>query len=345
MIGRTGGVRFIVRLPNSWCVADAGAITEVAAAAEELGFWGVSVQDHFIQDGSVAPCGHPAGHGDDRNALDALQVLAYVAGQTKRVRLVASVIVLPMHNPFTLAKETAALDVLSGGRLVLGTGVGAQPVEQSAIVEGQSLGGLGGISRREFNTFGVTGHRGRFADESIRIIDALWTQERSTLHGETYSFDDLEVFPKPVQRPRPPIWVGGRSLGAQRRAARYGDGWIPSQCSVAAFDSGVQTVRSLAAKRGRAAPPDLGVCTFLSAAATDDAARATMMAGLLRRFDGPEALFAGTIAGSPRTVIDQITRYRQAGLNVIDAKLIPLELGPTLEQMRIIATEVIPAFA
>ncbi|MBM4433578.1 MAG: LLM class flavin-dependent oxidoreductase [Chloroflexi bacterium] len=338
------GVRFCVRLPHSWCAADPRAIARVAAEAERLGFWGVSVQDHFIQDAGVAPCGKDGAHGEDRNAMDALQVLAYVAARTERVRLVTGVIVLPMRNPFSLAKEVATLDVLSSGRVVFGVGVGAPP-QGGTSSEGQHLGGHSSIASKEFEVFGVSGNRGKHADEAIRVLDALWTQERAAYRGKRFTFDEVEVYPKPVQTPRPPIWIGGRSPEAQRRAALLAEGWIPSQCPLPIFEEGVRSIRRLAAERGRRPPEDFGINVFISVATTERAAQDDLRRALGRRFQGDAALFAATIAATPVQAIAHIERYRRAGLNVIDLKFLPLALEPTLEQMRLLASEVMPALA
>src|SRR5512141_1396703 len=132
--GRLGAreavMRFTVRLQNSSCMATVENLLRVAGEAEELGYYGVSVQDHLISNSAVSTCGiHGTHAGDDRVVFEPLQVLACLAGQTRRVRLVTAVLVLPTRNAILMAKQLATLDVLSNGRLIVGVGVGATPGE------------------------------------------------------------------------------------------------------------------------------------------------------------------------------------------------------------------------
>ena len=127
----------------------------------------VSVQDHLLAGKSVAPCGHDHS-GEDRAVFEGHTTLAYVAARTTRSRLIAGVYVLPYHNPIWLAKETSSLDALSKGRLIVGVGVGA--LRGRSQDKGQNLGAHRGVAVREFDAFGVEGHRGRMMDEYIRIL-------------------------------------------------------------------------------------------------------------------------------------------------------------------------------
>jgi probable F420-dependent oxidoreductase len=148
---------------------------------------------------------HPS-HGD---ALEVLTMLAFVAGRTERLRLVTSVLILPYRNPVLTAKMVATIDVMSEGRVTLGVGVG--------------------WLEEEFAALGATdfARRGAVSDEYLAILRKLWTQSPVSHEGEFYSFKVLRCEPQPVQKPYPPIWVGGHSRAALRRAARYGDGWHP----------------------------------------------------------------------------------------------------------------------
>ena len=177
------------------------------------------------------------------------------------------------------------------------------------------------------------------------MIDAIWTQERATHHGAHFDFDEIEVFPKPLQKPRPPIWIGGRSAAAQERAGRLADGWMPSQCQVSIFDEGVKWVRSTAATAGRPAPEDFGINAFMAVGRTDEEAFGYVDQALGKRFNGRAALLDATIAGSPETVIARIRQYAVVGLNLVDLKFVPLTLEANLAQMELVAREVMPAFA
>jgi len=336
----TSAVRVIVRVPHAWCGASPAAIVEVAEAAEELGFWGVSVQDHILQHSAVVSCGSRHAGGDDRTVFEALQTLAFLAGNTRRVKLISAVIVLAYRHPIMLAKETAALDRLSGGRLVLGVGIGALP--QRLTDGAQRLTPHADIARREFDALRVRAHRGRQANEYLEALNALWTQEQATYHGRYVSFDDLDLYPKPLQRPRPPIWVGGRSDEALRRAVLLGDGWFPSQATAAGIADGRRRMATIAAETGRDVQFEQGVNVFATVAGDSAQAELLMIDALEHRFPDREALLAATIAGSPSRFVERLHEYVEAGVTAFDLKLLPLGVTETLEQMRMIAEEVTP---
>lgn len=330
-------IRLAVRLPHSWCIASLDAIVEVAELADELDM-DVSVQDHLLADSSVAPCGHNHS-GDDRNVFEAHTTLAYVAARTQRAKLIAGVYVLPYHHPVWLAKETATLDAMSNGRLIVGVGVGA--LRGRAQDKGQNLGAHRGIAVREFDTFNVQGHRGRMMDEYLRIIDALWTQESTSYEGEFISFKNIDLFPKPVARPRPPIWIGGRSEAAQDRAAHLGDGWFPSQPPLDILAAGRDRIAATTAELGRPASA-LAINIFAAVDADGDRARDAMRDALGHRFEGDGPLFEATFAGTPDEVRAHMQRYADAGVRTFDLKYLPLTLESTIVQMRLMAAEVLP---
>ena len=141
-------------------------------------------------------------------------------------------LVLPYHNPVELAKYAATLDQMSGGRVTLGVGVGAMTEEFEAL----------GIAMRQ---------RGSLTHESIAIMKELWTNPNPSYQGRRWSFSDLRFSPKPLQKPHIPLWIGGSSPGALRRAARLGDGWHPSGMSAEEFSMGRREIRELAEAAGR----------------------------------------------------------------------------------------------
>jgi probable F420-dependent oxidoreductase len=330
-------IRLAVRLPHSWCIASLDAVVEVAELADELDM-DVSVQDHLLADSSVSPCGHNHS-GDDRNVFEAHTTLAYVAARTQRAKLIAGVYVLPYHHPVWLAKETATLDAMSNGRLIVGVGVGA--LRGRAEDKGQNLGAHRGIAVREFDTFDVQGHRGRMMDEYLRIIDALWTQESASYEGEFISFKDVDIFPKPVARPRPPIWIGGRSEAAQDRAAQLGDGWFPSQPPIDVLAAGRDRIAATTAELGRPMS-SMAINIFAAVDADGDRARDAMRDALGHRFEGDGPLFEATFAGNPDEVRAHMQRYADAGVHTFDLKYLPLTLESTVAQMRLMAAEVLP---
>src|SRR5437899_10074626 len=135
--------------------------------------------------------------------------MAFVAAKTTRLRLVTSVMIVPYRNPVLTAKALATIDVLSKGRVTLGVGVGWM--------------------REEFEALGAPDfdRRGAVTDEYLRVFKTLWTESPASFSGRFYRFEALHCRPQPVQKPHPPIWVGGHSKAALRRAARFGDGWHP----------------------------------------------------------------------------------------------------------------------
>jgi probable F420-dependent oxidoreductase len=176
-------------------------ILQAARAAERAGFAWVSCSDHVAV---------PASRAQAMGATwyDAGSTLAFVAGATTRIGLLSHVLVLPYRHPLLVAKQYGTLDRLSGGRVILGVG--------------------SGHLKPEFRVLGADfERRGRVSDEYIGAIAAAWTDEIAAFAGETVSFREVMVSPRPSQCPRPPIWVGGNSRAAARRAARHGDGWVP----------------------------------------------------------------------------------------------------------------------
>ena len=188
-------------LPNFGPASSPAVIRRAAEAAEGLGFDSVWTTEHVVVGpGGVDPYGR---------VYDPLVTLGWIAGWTERVRLGTSILLVPLHNPFHLAKETATLQELSGGRFTLGVGMGWH--------------------RDEFDFMGVEFEgRGRRADEAIRVVRALWDGERD-FDGRYWSFHDATAEPHPT--PTPEIWVGGSSDRAVRRALELGDVWHPSRGS------------------------------------------------------------------------------------------------------------------
>lgn len=336
----SGPIRFAVRLPHSWCIATKDAIVRIADLADELD-WDVSVQDHLLAGTDVSPCGTAHG-GEDRAVFEAHTTLAFVAARTTRARLIAGVYVLPYRNPVWLAKETSTLDALSDGRLIVGVGVGA--LRGRGEDKGQNLKAHGSIAIREFDTFNVQGHRGRMMDEYIRVLDALWTQDSASYSGEFVTFEDIDLYPKPVARPRPPIWIGGRSDAAQDRAVALADCWFPSQPSVEVVAAGRERLVAKAAELGRPVP-DLAINIFAAIDADGERARSAMRDSLSHRFQGDGPLFDATFAGNPDEVRARIQRYVDVGVTTFDLKFLPLTVEDTIAGMRMIAAEVEPALS
>ena len=212
-------------LLNNQGIDDAQALVGLAERADELGFHSVWVHDHVFN------VGHVRERIGDKPYYEPLALLAFVAARTTRVRLGTSVLVLPYHNPIRLAKTAATLDVLSGGRLILGVGVGAIESEMEAM----------GTPFKE---------RGAFTDEAIEVMRALWTEDLPRFEGRYSRFAGMPFSPKPLQKPIP-IVIGGVSRAAIRRAARVGDGWQPLGFAPDALAREIGTLRGEAHACGR----------------------------------------------------------------------------------------------
>ena len=217
-------MRFGFVLPNNWGLADARVVADLAAEAEDLGLDSVWVNHHVLNIGYVAD------RLGDRPYHDALTMLTWVAARTERVRLGTSVLVLPYLHPMNLAKALATLDQLSDGRVIAGVGVGSLPEEASAL----------GVDYER---------RGRYADESVDVLRALWTGGAADFHGEHFSFAGLISSPPPKQAPLP-IWIGGTGGPARRRAARLGQGWHP-MCSAEGLARRMPSFEAALAAEGR----------------------------------------------------------------------------------------------
>jgi probable F420-dependent oxidoreductase len=174
------------------------------------------------------------GHVASRNpSPEVLMSLARISAATKRVKIGTSILLLPLYPPAIVAKQTADLDRATGGRLILGVGIG-------------------GEYPQEFRACGVPiEERGRRTDEAIPLIRRLWTAEEISHDGPFYPMSEVKIHPAPTQTPGPPIVVAGRKDPAMRRAARLGDGWMPYLYSPRRYASSVERVRAVAAEEGR----------------------------------------------------------------------------------------------
>ncbi len=195
-MGDAGRMELGIHLPQYGRLAQPGTIERAARHAEELGFDHVWVSDHVV---------HPASQDYPSPYLyDPLISLTWAAAVTERVRLGTSVMVVPQHNPLTLANAIASLDSMSGGRVLLGVGVGWSAPE---------FGALG----YDFD------NRGARTDEILQLFRTVWRDDPASFQGQHYQFDDIRVLPQPAHEI--PIWVGGAARAAHRRAVALGDGF------------------------------------------------------------------------------------------------------------------------
>lgn len=202
-------VSFSTRAPNSDYLgfeASPEAIIAAAKKAEEVGFDAIFVNDHII-------VGDDARSAPWTNVYDPFVAMSFIAAHTSRIGVGVSVLIMPYRNPIATAKALATLDLMSGGRATVGVGVGWNESESAAL----------GAPFRE---------RGARTNEYLRLWQACWSPGKVSFAGRFVSFADMHVNPKPVQQPHPPIWIGGTSDAALRRAARFAAVWQPTPLAV-----------------------------------------------------------------------------------------------------------------
>lgn len=199
-------------LPEGGPLARPESIKRIAVRAEELGFYAMEMGDHIVIPESIRstyPYTQDGKVPDWQGWNEQVSTLSFLAGMTSRIRVVTAVLVLPYRSPVLASKMLATIDSLSGGRLIAGMGVGWMKEEFEAL------------DAPPFN------ERGRVADEYIKLFKAMWTADTPAFHGDYADIGAVKFLPRPAQRPYPPIWVGGESPAAMRRAATEGDAWYP----------------------------------------------------------------------------------------------------------------------
>jgi probable F420-dependent oxidoreductase len=260
-------------------------VLRYAARAEELGFAGLWSLDAV-----------PGAATARVPLLDGLHVLTAAAAVTREIHLGIAVIVLPARNPARLARELATIDQLSGGRLIVGVGVG----------------------RREPTAAGLglpADHRARRLREGVEVLRALWADGEATHEGELYRFTDLRIEPKPVQRPGPPIWFGAGTPPALRRAARLGDGWLGAGSSPSsAFPDQVRLLTDALRAEGR--DPEafpIGKRVYIAVEDTEQRARERLTAVLDGMYDAPGLTARVAVCGPPEACAAQLRELIAAG--------------------------------
>jgi probable F420-dependent oxidoreductase len=283
-------------------VTDAEVLT---LKAEELGLDGVFVPDHILAPSATTT--HYGGHWPDPFSL-----LAYLAGRTRRIQVGTSVIVLPYRNPLVTAKAAATVDQVSGGRFIFGVGVG--------------------WDEEEFRDLSLPfRQRGKLSNEYIRIIKAAWASDKPEFKGEYLSFANATFAPRPVQRPHPPIWVGGSpgviSTPSVRRVAELCDAWHPLGLSLDDLEKGLATLRQMASQLGRRDTPGLAPRNMLNLT------------------DSPKGSGRASFAGSPDEVAADIRRARALGAEYLTFDLPRADVPTMARTMERFVKEVKPALA
>jgi len=231
-------MKFGVIFPQTEIGADPSYLRDYAQAAEELGYEHIVAYDHVVGANPASRPGWNAPYTHKDMFHEPFVLFGYLAAATKKIVLASGVIILPQRQTVLLAKQAAEVDVLSGGRLRLGVGIGWNPVEYEALGENFK-------------------DRGRRSEEQIEVLRALWTKELVTFKGRWHAITDAGINPLPVQRPIP-IWLGGGAEPVLRRVGRLGDGWFPLAEPGDKARSMIERIRSCAKEAGRD-PSTIGV--------------------------------------------------------------------------------------
>lgn len=303
-------------LPHNGPTARPGALKQIAQEGDRLGFDCMVVGDHVMvprTSDSQYPysVGNEVPWGADGEHLEQLTVLTFLAGVTERIRIVPSVMIVPYRNPLLTAKMLATMDVLSEGRLTLGVGVGWLEEEFEAL---------------DTPPFA---ERGAVTDEYIRAFKELWTSDNPTMDGKYYRLSNISFSPKPVQKPHPPIWVGGNSRPAMRRAVELGDAWHPVGATPATplepeeLSTNLEYIRRHADKIGRD-PAEVELAMKAPLYDTD-----TIVSGPRRRF-----------SGSADQVAEDIALYASLGVDHLIFDTRSHDLSQSLERLQWLAQDV-----
>jgi probable F420-dependent oxidoreductase len=252
-----------------------------------------------------------------------MTTMAAVAARTQRLKFGPSVFVAPFRTPVLAAREMAMIDYLSGGRMLPAVGIGAE-------------------QEREFRAAGVPfRERGRRTDEAIHIMRRCWEEDEVTFAGEFWQLDKVTVLPKPIQQPFP-LWVGGNSEAAMRRAGRLGDGWIPSFIAPDTFRVGVEKTQAFAAEAGREVPLDHFGALVYFCFDPDPAKARALAAPFIPRNRADDATLARCAAFGPSEILqERLDEYVRAG----GSKFIVRPMCPpdrVLDQLEQLAADVVP---
>ena len=200
-------------MPHSGFLTERGNITSIASKSDILGFDFLTVSDHIVipkyVDSKMPYAVDGTFNPGDGFCYDPLTLLSFLSAVTETIRLVPSVMVVPYRNPIYAAKMISTIDVLSSGRITIGCGVGWLKEEFEVL------------DAHDFHSRGIV------TNEYIESMIELWTQSLPSYRGEYIQFQNILFTPKPIQKPHPPIWIGGESEAAIKRAARIGNGWFP----------------------------------------------------------------------------------------------------------------------
>jgi len=307
-------MQFGFNLPLSGALASAQLVTRLAVEGEAIGFDYIALSDHIVEPLDIharypySETGEfPKGSRGERH--EQLTAMAYLAAKTSRIRFLSSVMVVP-HRPAVLtAKILSTIDVMSGGRVIVGVGAG--------------------WLQEEFEALGAPpfAERGKVTDEYLQAFRELWTKPEPRFDGGFVKFSNIAFEPKPVQKPHPPLWIGGESGPALRRAARLGDGWYPIGTNpthplntLARFRAGVGRLKKLIEDAGRD-PASVALAYRVHRHGDQVSAKAD---------DGDRHLFAG----GPADIAEDLRAMRELGVAAVDFSFPGATADAVLASMR-----------
>jgi probable F420-dependent oxidoreductase len=316
-------MRYGFYLPTRGQTATPEALETLVHRGEACGFHSVVIADHIVFPTTIdskypyTVGGAFPGQGD---ALEQLALMSFIAAKTEKLRLITSVMILPHRNPLVTAKMLATIDVLSKGRVTVGVGVGWLREEFEAL------------QAPDFD------QRGAASNEYLEIFKTVWTQDPASFDGAFYQFKALRCLPHPVQKPHPPIWIGGHSRPALRRVAKYGDGWHPVGANPAVplrppeMKAKIDELKRFTEAEGR----DPSTLTLSYKAPLYDVTQS----GALEQQTGLERR---PFSGTTEQIVEDIAAFSQLGVSDLIFDVRSETLSESLERLEHFATVIVPA--
>ena len=302
-----------IGMPQS---VDVDGVKRFARRAEELGFSSVLVGDHIVvpaggttQYPYTADGSFPGSPEDP--FLETMTLLGFLAACTDSIKLGSTVVILPYRNPVVQAKMFASLDVLTNGRIICGVGVG--------------------WLEKEFETLGVPfEQRGPMSDEFLEVFKVLWTEENPVFHGKFYNIEGITFYPKPLQKPHIPIWVGGHARAAIRRTAKYGDCWHPTRQTPEFVARNIPYLRQETERAGR--DPDQMLISLKRSVHFTDLGVAEISS----------VRTGGAMVASTQEIVDDVYRCRELGIGQLTYDFLVDGLEDSTLVMEHLARQVLP---